>query len=332
MNKIKIFNIAICVVAVVAIATSSVFLVKHFNRNNVNASETTTGDIFEVIGDPSSYDENTSIEYVTDESGEFVTKENGEPITRIVKVDESSTTQDEDKSEKETETNKTVTKYVYVTNNNNSNNITTTKKATTTQKHDAKTDAGVLGFKWSNTEGIFYSSSDPWQRQFGYNKLYDWGANFFVMYFDTVRFKFNYSGLDWMIQCWKGQYGFVLLGAEVGVYNKPEGTSIEHYSCADDNNKLKVGYTVYNKGDVLFQRTYQSTWWLTGFVEGRLDKFSDRSQMKLQIRITLKDKAMADTFSRAVEGQGFVKGNAKDDDTYYQSGKDVYLMWKTDRS
>ena len=333
MNRTKSINIAVCVVAAIAIVTSSAFLVKHFSRNNLNASETTSGKIFDVIGDVNSYnEENTSIEYVTDASGEYVTKANGEPITRIVTVN-NKTTQKNDSTEKTTtnDTPQTITKNVYVTSKNNGNSNSGGNKVTTTVKHDAKTDAGVMGFKWSSEEGIFYSSSDPWQRQFGYNKLYDLGANFFVMYFDTVRFKFNYGGLDWMIQCWKGQYGFVLLGAEVGVYYKPEGTSVEHYACTDNNNKLYVGYTCYNHDNVLFTRKYQSTWWLTGFVEGKLDKFADRSQMKLKVRITLKDTAMAEAFVKAVEGQGFTKGNASSDDTYYQSGKDVYFMWKSDK-
>ena len=191
-------------------------------------------------------------------------------------------------------------------------------------------ESGTLGFMWDGEDKVFYSAKDPWQRAFGYNKLYDWAAQLVVLYYDTVRVKFNYGGYDWLVQLWKGQYGFVLIGAEVGVYYKNEGTTIEHYICNDNDKRLKIGYTCYNHGEVLFERGYLDTWWLTGFVPGKLDRFNDRSQMALDLRITLKTTAMRRAFVGGLENLGFTYGNAtkEDPDTYYVKGNDVYIYWQ----
>lgn len=196
------------------------------------------------------------------------------------------------------------------------------------------TQASNFGFAYDSASGLFYSTSDPWQRQFGYNEYYDKLGGYIALYFDTVRVKFNYGGYDWLVQFWKGQYGFLLLGAEAGVYYKDENDPTAQYICLDNNMRLKIGYTCYYKGNVLFERAYQNTWWLTGFVPGRLDKFADRSDLKMKIRITLKDEEMKNAFVEALQksGVGFTQGNATTSDTFYTSGNDVYLMWQTDRS
>ena len=192
---------------------------------------------------------------------------------------------------------------------------------------------GILGFKWDEEDECFCSAHDAWQREFGYNKYYDFLAQMIVCFIDTVRIKFNYEGRDWMVQLWKGQYGLVLMGAEVGIYYKDENETAEHYTCADNENLFKMGYTCFSYDEVLFTRTYRESWWLTGFVPGKLDKFADRFQLALKLRITLRDKGMKNAFVKALSNPscGFRKGNAKDDDTYLVLGNDVYLMWRTNR-
>ena len=63
---------------------------------------------------------------------------------------------------------------------------------------------GFLGYKYDPEGDVYYTNKDPWQRNFGFNELYDVGASFIVFYYDTMRCKFNYAGKDWMIQFWKG--------------------------------------------------------------------------------------------------------------------------------
>lgn len=198
---------------------------------------------------------------------------------------------------------------------------------------DVQKEVGLLGFMYDPVDKVFYSAKDPWQRYFGYNELYDIMAEFFVMYIDTVRIKFKYDNLDWMIQLWKGQYGLVLMGAEVGVYYKEQDSEVDHYQCTDNGKRLKVGFTCYSYDEILFTRTYQETWWLTAFVPGKLDKFADRSQLSLRVRITLKDAEMTKAFVEGLrkEGVGFTEGNAIKADTYFVTGNNVYLRWNTDR-
>ena len=211
---------------------------------------------------------------------------------------------------------------------------TTTAAPTTTKALTGKEDPeeviksaavfsdGFLGYKYDPEGDVYYTNKDPWQRNFGFNELYDVGASFIVFYYDTMRCKFNYAGKDWMIQFWKGQYGFVFIGAEIGVYNKPENRKVEHYDCASDEDSLKMSMTCYRKGKEIFSRKYATYWWCTGFVPGKLDKFSDRSELKIQARITLKDARMLLSFCGALEENGM-----KLNKNYTTDGLDVFVTW-----
>ena len=181
---------------------------------------------------------------------------------------------------------------------------------------------GFLGYKYDPEENVYYTNKDPWQRNFGFNELYDVGASFIVFYYDTMRCKFNYANKDWLIQFWKGQYGFVFVGAEIGIYNKPTSRKVEHYDCASDEDSLKMSMTCYRKGKEIFSRQYATYWWCTGFVPGKLDKFSDRSELKVQARITLKDARMLLSFCGALEENGL-----KLNKNYTTDGLDVFVTW-----
>ncbi len=168
---------------------------------------------------------------------------------------------------------------------------------------------GVLGFAYSSKDKCFYADNNAWQRQFGYSNLYDQTSAAVVISYDTIRVFFNYAHKDWMIQMWKGQYGFVLLGGEVGVYNRPEGSSAStHFNCATDDERLPISIKVTNNGKVLFNRPAQTTWWMTGFVPGQLGAGifvggSETSKLAETTTITFKDEEMMHAF---VKGLGYV--------------------------
>ena len=326
-NKNKIINIVAIFLTIAVVAGIGTVFIKRYNAtendNKIKKEDVTS---FSIVGnaDSENSDIHTSVvtnkngetektEVLTNQKGEDVTDKEGNKVTKP--VDKNSTTK---------------------TNKPSSPASTTIKVDATTpvNKDTASQQASAFGFAWDPVSGVFYSTNDPWQRQFGYNKYYDLLGGYVALWYDTVRIKFNYNGYDWLVQFWKGQYGFLLLGAEAGVYYKDEGTDSSHYICTDNNMRLKIGYTCYNKGDVLFTRGHQDTWWLTGFVPGRLDKYSDRSQLKMKIRISLKDEEMKNAFVEALQqpGVGFTQGNASTSDTFYTSGNDVYLMWQSDRS
>lgn len=205
---------------------------------------------------------------------------------------------------------------------------TTQNNTTTTDKYiqeAVKDDASFSGYKYNSDGNFYYTSSDPWQRNFGFNRAYDFAAQFVFMYFDTARILFRYDNKDWMVEFWKGQYGAVFIGAEIGVYTKPLDRDVEHFDCASDEDALYMDMVCYRKGEEIFSRDYAKYWWCTGFVPGKLDKFSDRSELSFKTRITMKDKKMLKAFVGGLETCEefiFIEG-----ENYYVDGLDVFIEW-----
>lgn len=132
--------------------------------------------------------------------------------------------------------------------------VATTKRVKTTGKAgiDAQNlleEKQVAGYRY-NAAGDFYYTDDKdcWQKNAGYSQIYDKCAPLAGMYIDRVRVRFNYDDRDYMIQLWKGRYGFLMVGAEIGLYTAPSGTydpsdsgKVEHYNSADKEDWLAVG-------------------------------------------------------------------------------------------
>jgi hypothetical protein len=74
------------------------------------------------------------------------------------------------------------------------------------------------GFAYDKERDFFYSSLYPWQRRFGYTRLYDVVAPTLSMIIDSEPIRFEYQGHKWMIELWKGQYGMTT-GCEIGIYS-----------------------------------------------------------------------------------------------------------------
>lgn len=208
--------------------------------------------------------------------------------------------------------------------------VTTTKVAPT-QVDEKETDPvkraavfsdGFLSYQYNAEEDYYYTVTDPWQRQFGFNELYDLGASFIIFYYDTMRCKFNYDHKDWLIQFWKGQYGFAFIGGEIGVYNKPEDRDSGHYDAASDKDMLYMSMSFYRKGEEMLTREYAKYWWCTGFVPGQLDRFSDRTELAIRCKITMKDQKMLKAFCSSLESNGLERG-----EDYTTNKLDVYVVW-----
>ncbi len=196
------------------------------------------------------------------------------------------------------------------------------EKAQETIQRAAVFSDGFLGYQFNKEGNYYFTTTDPWQRNFGFNVLYDIGAPFLNFYYDTIRCKFRYEDKDWLIQLWKGQYGLVFLGAEIGVYTKPIDRKQAHYDGASDEDMLYMSMSFYRKGVERATREYAKYWWCTAFVPGTLDSFRDRSELSMKCRITLKSKEMRDLFAASLEKNGF-----KQDKDFSVSGKDVYFSW-----
>lgn len=203
----------------------------------------------------------------------------------------------------------------------------TTASALSGDSNGAVFDDGLAGYQYSSDGNYYFTSSDPWQRAIGYGEIYDVLSPFAIFYLDTFRCKFNYDNKDWCIQFWKGQYGMIFIGTEIGVYTKDPSRDAEYYDCASNEDALYMTCTAYRDGVEIYTRDYAKYWWCTGFVPGRLDKMSDRSEITLNSRLTMKDKEMREIFCDALEENGFTKSGSEEFMTYKVKGLDVYIYW-----
>ena len=182
--------------------------------------------------------------------------------------------------------------------------------------------AGLLGYLYDPERDVFYTAKDSWQRNFGFNIAYDVSAQFIFINYNTDRFKFRADGKDWMIQLWKGQYGLVFYGGEVGVYTKAIDAAVEHYDCAADEDMLRmsVNFYFYDKSKeqwvFRFERPYGLYWWCTGFKWG--NNGYDFSVYRMDIRITVKSFDMLKGLTASMDEKGY---------KYTVDGLDVYFTW-----
>lgn len=192
---------------------------------------------------------------------------------------------------------------------------------------------------------IYNDDKDPecFQKNFGYNPLYDWGAQFIDFSIETTRLDFNYDNKQYRIQLWKGQYisgSIGTVGGEIGVYTRPRGSIGEHYNCATEDDWLKMEMTVYwdefDNGEYLpqFTRNYNDFWWATGFVDGQLKDRKDSNTLRVLGRITFESEEQAIAFDEAMSKKGFTKVeefSPYEIDTYKRYGKDVIFIWQNIR-
>jgi hypothetical protein len=185
-------------------------------------------------------------------------------------------------------------------------------------------DTGLFGFKYSTKDKVFITAEDAWQRNFGFEVTYDTVSGLGAISYDTTRIYFTYGGLEWMVQLWKGQYGLVFIGSEVGVYHRPEGSSAStYYQCATDTNKLNMSMNVYrressssNTFKFLFKRSPATTWWLTGFTPGTLQAGTyvvdedHTKNLKVEVTINFKDAEMAQAFMAGLKNVTTIEHNS----------------------
>ncbi len=337
MNKKKILILAISAIVVIGGAVAAVAIFRNTDKQKEDTTTSATvQEQYEYVDE--TYFQDIPV-FVTDADHSTVTDPSGNALTTIKRV-------------------------VQTTRKVVSNKVTTTKKAGATAAPNKGTTVKVTtedklvdkviaenggqfaGYRY-NTAGDFYYTDDKdcWQKNAGYNEVYDNMAPMTGMFIDQVRIRFNYGGKDWMIQFWKGQYGFLLVGAEIGVYTAPGGTykgdtsGVNHYSCAGQEDWLNMQLDCYwsknNDGHYkkIFTREYGKYWWATGFVKGQLTKYTiPKTELKVKGRITFKSTEMANLFVYGLRDSGFVRASASNqlvDDSYYQSGADVWVLWST---
>lgn len=156
------------------------------------------------------------------------------------------------------------------------------------------------GFSYDPKQDIFYSIKKPWQKKFGYCRLYEEIAPLMNCIFECEPICFEYEGKKWLIEFWKGQYGMTT-GCEIGVYTKDSDSHSMIYKAVGPEDNLLMSATLVKNGDVLFEREDRH-WWLTGFVLG---EYSEPEELTMHACIRLKTQDMCKAFVRELERIGY---------------------------
>ena len=173
------------------------------------------------------------------------------------------------------------------------------------------------GFIYDPIQNCMLTTIDAWQRETGYCYAYDVAAPVAInAVIDCEPIFFNYNGVEYMIELWKGQYGSHS-GAEIGVYTRtkphtkldktvghrphdPENSKF--FDCADDSQLLKMSFSLYRRGELLFTRATDAHWWLTGF---RLGVFSTPDDLTMSCSFELPDPHFRRSFIEGSEKIGY---------------------------
>ena len=344
-------NVVMTVAVIVVVAVAALpFVIKALKKPVDTPVDTSVSETTEVTTEEITYlEESTTEELISDI---LSTMENAEQPNSTTAVD--NTTTKKDNANNTTTTKPTTTKKGETTtkksetttkknNSSSSSDGTSNGPVTAVSGMDALASGAVVSYLWNPEGNFYYVEDNPWQRNFGFNLIYDWGAAMVCMYYDTFRAQFDYANEEWMIQAWKGQYGFLFIGGEIGVYTRTPGTLGSHYNCADDNHLINMEMSIYydkrdgNGYKLMFTRAYYPHWWSTGFVDGHLAefKFNDRSCIIMIARLTMYDEVMRDAFAASLEGCKFRRVESRNEvsvassDTFTIVGNDIYFSWKS---
>lgn len=200
----------------------------------------------------------------------------------------------------------------------------------------------VLSYRYSYTDDYYYADDkDCWQHNFGFMKFYDIAAPYLFMEYDYVRVYFTYDDRDWMIQLWKGQYGMLFYGSEMGIYRKDASDDdpglFTIYGCPTEKDWIKMEMTLYHdetgNGNYVREltRDYDDYWWCTGFKPGHLRQQEPATELRMTGRLTLKNQEMTDLFVEGLKECGFKQVENADNiglDEFSVDGTDVRICWQ----
>lgn len=176
-----------------------------------------------------------------------------------------------------------------------------------------------IGFEFSYEELLLYAQTNVWMRDYGFTVLYDlfcYTTPFF--FYNTRRIKFDYDGLEWMVQIWKGNY-LVSNGAEVGLYNRQPGSFGTYYDCANDEQMLNMSMKLYHGDELILERPEQLHWWVTGFKIS--DTLYPARHLTLDFTIEMPDEEMLAAFCDAIDN------HYRNDMSYTVDGLKVNVIW-----
>ncbi len=176
------------------------------------------------------------------------------------------------------------------------------------------------GFNFNLHESLVYATINSWMRKFGFCVFYDIAANSMPLlwHYITRRFTFEYDGLEWMIQIWKGNY-LITNGGEVGVYNREPGTFGTFYNCATEDQLMEMSLQVYHGEDLLVNQAPQMHWWINGFQMSKRRYIPDSLTMKFSI--LMPNEEMLNAFCESIDNHYLHDVN------YTVEGLKVNVVW-----
>ena len=199
----------------------------------------------------------------------------------------------------------------------------------------------IASYQYSYIDDYYYTNDkDCWQDTFGYARIYDLAAPYIALEYDYTRVFFNHEGKDFMVQLWKGQYGYVFYGAEIGIYSKKASDKkpgmLTFYGKADENYWPEMEMALYHENlngewEREFTRDADKYWWCTGFKLGHLRSVEPADELRMVAKITFKDVAMAKKFGTGLRDCGLTKVKKLsnlENDCYYRKGATVHVRWQ----
>lgn len=162
-----------------------------------------------------------------------------------------------------------------------------------------------FGYIYNNCQDIFSTSTDAWQKDFGYTAVYDKLAPYRNVITDCEPIYFYYNGKTWLIELWKGQYG-INIGCEIGIYNVDRivpGNKLHKtlFQGVTVNDMLPMSlHMLLGKDSVA--RLSKRHWWLTSY---RMGTFCRPAKLAANISLTFPDKEMLDAFVHAALNLGY---------------------------
>jgi hypothetical protein len=178
-----------------------------------------------------------------------------------------------------------------------------------------------IGFNFNAKEMMVYALINAWHRSMGYAVFYDKMAELIPVWdIITRRYYFDYNGLEWLIQAWKGSYILISNGAEIGVYNRVPGEELgTFYNCATDDQLMDMTMKLSHKDTVLLDLGPQKHWWINGFKLNGMSYVPE--SLTLEFSIKMPDMEMVNAFVEAIE-------NEENGDTIYTvDGLKVTVNW-----
>lgn len=179
----------------------------------------------------------------------------------------------------------------------------------------------TAGFDYDPVQDVYFTQLDSWQRNFGFNSVYDTAAPMVGMLYSTAKIYFTYDDKDWMMEIWKGQYG-ITAGAEIGFYNKPTDRVMKHFDCVTDEEMLEMSFDFYNMDELVFTRGPEKHWWLTGF---KFLHVGIPTFIKLDMTIKFPNRKMANAFEKGLKEEQ--KKQITDPIKYTRSGDTFNIEW-----